>query len=143
MTKQNLKRLALLVVAGLPAMEVGAQQADPGMEAGIDLCVQMRERIFECKEQFADFFVARHNPPPEQRDALRRKALEEIVQEGSGPLEPRRKICAAMARPGHAPPSKEWLDEARKKLEGCAATTDCSARVACMKNILKPGKLAK
>ena len=44
-----------------------------------------------------------------------------------------------MAKPGQSP-SKDWLDSAKKKLNECAAAPDCNARVACMKDITRPGQ---
>jgi hypothetical protein len=42
-----------------------------------------------------------------------------------------------MAKAGQKP-SKEWLEDSKKKLDACAATANCNARVACMKDIFKP-----
>ena len=42
-----------------------------------------------------------------------------------------------MAKPGQKP-SKEWLEASKKKLDACAAITDCNGRVTCMKDLFKP-----
>jgi RNA polymerase sigma-70 factor (ECF subfamily) len=142
MSNENLKRVATFLGVALPALVAGAAQddlSDPKIRQGVDMCVQMREQIFECKEAFAEVFVARRNPPPEQREALLRKALEEITKDGSGPLEPRQKVCAAMVKPG-PPPTQERIDAMKKKLQTCGATTDCQARVACLSDVLRPGE---
>ena len=138
MSSKHLVRAAAVLGLAIPTLVAGAEESvDPKLQQGIDLCVQMRERIFECKEEFADVFVARFNPPPERKAALRKKALEEITADGSGPLEPRQKACAAMARPGRMP-SDEQIQQMKKVLDDCAKQ-DCKTRVACMSSIVKPG----
>jgi hypothetical protein len=102
----------------------------------------MRELIFECKEEFADVFVAMRNPPAEQRAALRKTALEEITADGSGPLPPRRQACEGMARAGKNL-GEDWLTEAQKKMDTCAAISDCKARVPCVQSLMKPPGRAK
>jgi RNA polymerase sigma factor (sigma-70 family) len=140
MSKENVRRLAAFFGVMLPALAASAQEStDPKIQQGIDLCVQMRERLFECKEEFADSIIVQRNPPPEQRDALRRKAIEEIVKDGSGPLEPRQKACAAMAKPGQSP-SAEWLAKMKQAMDGCVAKPDCKARVACFAQVSRPGQ---
>lgn len=138
MTRDRVKKTVLMMlVAGLPAVASGSALADP-LQEGIDLCVAMREKIFECKDAFATAFVARLNAPAEQQSALRKKALEEITADGSGPLEPRQRACAETAKSKGAPPPekvKEW----KAKLEACFVKTDCNERVACMQPVVKPG----
>jgi hypothetical protein len=105
-------------------------------EDAVNLCVEMRERIFECKEDFAEAFVAHHNPRPEQRQAMKAKALEEIIADGSGPLEPRRQVCAETMKRGPAPPADKIRDF-RQSLADCAAKSGCPARVACLMPLMK------
>jgi RNA polymerase sigma factor (sigma-70 family) len=134
MRTENLKRAVAFLGVALPALLASAEQKrHPLTEQGIDLCVATRERSFACKEEFADALIARRNPPPEQRAAWRRKAIEKITADGSGPLEPRRDRCAAMVLPGPPPPTeKAGLERIRKRLDECTAQPDCTARVACL-----------
>jgi hypothetical protein len=138
MSSKNVMLAAAVLAAAIPTLTAHAEEkVDPKLQQGIDLCVRMRELIFECKEDFAEAFVARRNPPPERKAALLQKAREEITADGSGPLEPRQKACAAMARPGQVP-SDELLAGMKKALDDCAKQ-DCKARVVCMSGIMKPG----
>jgi hypothetical protein len=120
------------------ALFTGAAHADDTaqIEEGINLCVEMREKIFECKEEFADAFVDHHNPPANQRTAMRAKAIEEITNDGSGPIEPRRKACAESARGGR--PGADKMQALKQGLATCAATADCKARVACLMPLIRP-----
>jgi hypothetical protein len=90
MKPENLKRLGALVGAALPALLAGAEvKADPALvEEGVSWCVQMREKVFECKEAFADTNSMINSAPAERRKALRAKFMEEITADGSGPLAP-------------------------------------------------------
>jgi hypothetical protein len=130
-----------LVRAGLAAgaLFAGTAQADDakGVEDSTNLCVEIREKIFDCKEEFADAFVDHHNPPAGQRAAMRAKALEEITNDGSGPIEPRRKVCADMARAGQRLPADK-MKTMKEGLATCAAMADCRARVACLMPLIRP-----
>jgi RNA polymerase sigma factor (sigma-70 family) len=133
-------------VAALPILVASAQaQADMAalIEEGVDLCVEVREKVFECKNEFAEAFVNQRNPPPEQRKALVKKALEEIVADGSGPVEPRRDKCRAMAKRTQGSQDEAQLrgklDGMKKVLAFCAGKETCSDRVECMKDFFKGG----
>jgi RNA polymerase sigma factor (sigma-70 family) len=134
MRRENLKRAAAFLGVALPALVAGAgEKRDPVTEEGIDLCVATRERTLECKEEYADAIIAHYSPSPERQAALRRKVIEKITAEGSGPLEPRREKCAAMAMPGPPPPTeKAGLERMRKAIDECFAQPECTARVACL-----------
>jgi hypothetical protein len=128
-------RAPLLAVLALPfAISARPAQADDAQASkAVDLCVQTRERIFECKDEFAEAFVAHHNPPAAQRAKMKQKALEEIVGDGSGPLEPRRQACSQ----GGPPPAPEKLAALEQGLARCAATPNCQARVDCLMPVIK------
>ncbi len=123
---------------GLLALAVSsnALAEEATTEDGINLCVQVRERIFECKEDFAEAFVAHHNPKPEQRETMRRKALDEITADGSGPIEPRRQACAESTKGGPAL-TADKLREFKRGLADCVARSGCPARVSCLMPIIK------
>jgi hypothetical protein len=133
-TRKHLIRSIGLVAL---ALATSAHAEDKStIEDGVNLCVEMREKIFECKEDFAEAFVAHHNPRPEQRQAMKQKALEEITADGSGPIEPRRQVCAEMAKRGMAPPADK-IRELRRGMADCAAKSGCPARVACLMPLIK------
>jgi RNA polymerase sigma factor (sigma-70 family) len=150
MTNETRRRMGALMGVALPALVAGGQAAaGPGVDpaflaAAADHCVQMREKVYECKDAFAESFVNRHKPTPEQRAALLARAYEEIVADGSGPLEPRKKACEATVNKMLKAEEPEILN---RKLEGmkkllafCAAKTDCNERVECMVPFFPPGK---
>ena len=133
-TRNNLIRSLGLVALALANTAYAEDKATT--EGAVNLCVEMREKIFECKEDFAEAFVAHHNPKPEQRQAMKAKALEEITADGSGPLEPRRQVCAETMKSGTAPPADK-IREFRQVLADCAAKPGCPARVACLMPLIK------
>ena len=132
MRRENLKRAAALFGVVLPALVAGAEESGKTLtkEESIDFCVDMREKTAECKEEFADHFASMG--PPERREAIRKKVLEELVADGTGPREPRRQKCAAQAE--RKPPSykQEDVKEARK----CFAEKDCKTAFACLKPLI-------
>lgn len=136
------RKAAALVGAALPVL-VAASQAQAALaDEAVNWCVEMREKVFACQDEFADAFVARRHPPPEQQMALVAQALEEIRQEGSGPLPPRRERCRQwVARrleeePGGDREAK--LAAVKKLLAFCSAKEDCKARVECLLPFLGP-----
>jgi hypothetical protein len=67
--------LALSLVALLPTFASNAAEDAPSPTHDLSLfCLVFRERMFECRHQFADVFVSWWDPPPEQRERLRAKA---------------------------------------------------------------------
>jgi RNA polymerase sigma factor (sigma-70 family) len=142
MQSNTAKRAATLVGAALPALMAAAQAQAALSDEAVGWCVELREKIFACKDEFAEAYVARRSPPPERQMALVAKALEEITEEGSGPLGPRREKC------------RQWVSQrldkepvgdrdgklaAAKKMVGfCAAKEDCKSRVECLLPFLAP-----
>ena len=146
--KTSPKKAGALLGIALPVLVAASAHAGaprPIIEEGVNLCVEMREKIFECKQDFADAFVAYHNPPPAQRKAMRAETLEEIAADGAGPLEPRKDRCRAMGKAieaeagGDQETLKVKLDGMKKVLAFCAAKTDCKERAECMLPFIKPG----
>jgi RNA polymerase sigma factor (sigma-70 family) len=136
MTSNRVKRVTTLVGSALPAlMAAAAAQAAVGEEA-VSWCVEMREKVFACKDEFAEALVARRHPPAEQQMALVAKALEEISEEGSGPPGPRKEQCRQwLARRLEQDPASDRgakLAAAKKMLAVCSAKDDCKGRVECL-----------
>jgi hypothetical protein len=132
-------RAAILTTCLANALLVGAAHADPtpATDDGVNLCVEMREKIFECKEEFADAFVEHHNVPAAEKAATRAKAVEEITADGAGPLEPRRQACADTMKKGAHPPADK-VAAMKQGLAKCAAEPNCKARVACLMPLIRP-----
>jgi hypothetical protein len=137
MTHRPLAPAAFLAVAITLNIPVAALAQAPSDGEAIKLCVETREKIFECKEQFAEAFVNHHRPPAAERAAMKAKALEEIIADGSGPLGPRRQVCADMAAQGKRPPADK-LQELKKGLAECTAKASCDARAACLMPLIRP-----
>jgi RNA polymerase sigma factor (sigma-70 family) len=133
MMREKVKMAVALFGTALPALVAGADQGGKPLprEELIAVCVEFKEKALVCKEELADHFAA--FAPPERREKIRAKALQEIVQEGSGPLEPRQKKCAEDVDPkGKKPMSFGALTEPDvAALRICEKETDCKKRVEC------------
>jgi hypothetical protein len=128
--------LATSLVALLPAFRSHAAD-DEAPQANHDLrlfCLEFRERMFECRQEFADAFIHWWHPPAAQRDRLRAKALDVVTKGGSGPREPRMRACPRDSGLW----SEQWLRVMREDLSACAARTDCHARTTCAMPIMFP-----
>jgi hypothetical protein len=135
MTATNTARVVLL--AGLLLGPAARADQPAANEDAVNMCVEMRERIYECKEPFADAFVEHHNPPAAERAKMRAKALEEITNDGSGPIGPRRQACVDTVKGSKVPPP-EKVRELKEGLARCAAEADCDKRVACLMPLIRP-----
>jgi hypothetical protein len=112
----------------LPAAPATAEDPKaPNRDETISLCVQAKEIVVQCKDEMADFFAAM--VPAEKRASVRAKALKEIVEEGSGPLEPRRAKCGVDFDRGKRMGRVTAAD--LKAMQTCDKERDCKARVAC------------
>jgi hypothetical protein len=139
----GLKAAALLAIVSLTATAAEQEKAQPTTrEELIDLCVKAREHDFECKEQFIDSMIAlrvKHQPQMKklaEQDlaAIKIQGIKEITQEGSGPIEPRRALCAE----AHDDlKSRNSPLEKFVAVEKCAQIKDCSARMKCEMPLLE------
>ena len=137
MSSKGLKTVTVLFGVAIPALVAGAEkQADSALrEAAISGCVTLREKVFECDAAFAELFIK--DAPPERRNALRGKALEEIANDGAGPIEPRRQKCAAVIDKSPAPTSKEQIAGFENAINGCWSKGDCKERADCLWPIMQ------
>lgn len=133
-------RAATWAIAGILsltlALAAAARAGGTDRDAQIAFCVEAKEKALTCKEALADHFanMVPATAPAAQRDRVRAKALAEIVQEGSGPIEPRRAKCALDRDRGRRIGRLERADLAA--IERCQDASDCQARVACWMAIL-------
>ncbi len=126
-----------LVGVTLPALVAGAQQsAVLTAPEVLDFCIEMRERYLVCKEVLADIRVAR--VPADKREGSRRMVLQEIVEDGSGPLERRRARCTADLKL----PGAFWISLLThadvSAIRACHAEQDCKNGIACWMNVVEP-----
>jgi hypothetical protein len=132
---------ALVLVAGpwSVALEAKPPVKPLTAEEEIAACVTLRERANECRELFIDELIdlrTRRTVTPmtkEQRQASRAKGVADLQADATGPLEPRRKKCAAdlaVAKANPPPPVPDRADVA--KLDRCYRHKDCKQRVDCM-----------
>jgi hypothetical protein len=130
----------------LLALPLQARAADNDDRASRDeeiaACVENRERSFECKDPFIDAMIdlrlsrSGKKVTAEERAAMKAKGLEEIAEDGAGPLRPRQGKCAAMV---DRLTKKGRRTITRAKLAAfkpCYGETDCTKRVSCMMPLL-------
>jgi hypothetical protein len=67
---------------------------------------------------------------------MREKALRDLADNGTGPLERRQARCKSMLQ-GMGERHKKVAEEKTSSIKACYAEKDCKARVACMKPILE------
>jgi RNA polymerase sigma factor (sigma-70 family) len=130
MTRARTKLAAFFGVA-LPALVAAAQDEKPlSRDENIAFCMEFRERTVVCKEELSHLFAEMAPPSttPEQRERIRQKALKEIEQDGTGPVEPRRAKCAASVDRGFS-----FTQGEVKAGRACMAEKDCKKSVACMR----------
>ncbi len=121
---------AALFGVALPALVAGAEAQDrsPTRQEGITACVEFKEKTVRCKAELADYFAT--FAPAEHREKLRRKAAEEIEEEGTGPLAPREAKCAA-AVDGTSGKAEYW-----SAMRPCSDEPDCAKVVTCASPIM-------
>jgi hypothetical protein len=133
MNRGNVKLLLVVVlVSSGVSVAAPSRPVDP-----VATCVSLREKIFQCKEAFADDHVARVHAGPQERETVHSRVLADISGGGGGPLSDRQAACAHDLA-GDGPWSRSWLAGHARALDGCAAEKRCPARVACMVPILFP-----
>ena len=128
-------RLAAFFGVALPAMVAAAQDDKPlSRDENIAFCVEFRERTVVCKEEYSHLFVSMVPPstPPEQKERMRQKALKEMEEDGTGPLEPRRAKCAASVDHGFG-----FTQGEVKAGRACMDEKDCKKAVACMQPLFE------
>ena len=134
MTRAHAKLAAFFGVA-LPALVAAAQDEKPlTRDENIAFCVEFRERTVVCKEELSHMFANMMPPstPPEQKERVRQKALKEIEEDGTGPVEPRRAKCAASVDHGFS-----FTQSEVKAGRACLDEKDCKKSVACMQPLVE------
>jgi hypothetical protein len=133
--------LLLATLFALPGVARAAGDDQPLTEEEmISACVENREKSYECKEPFIDAMIdlrtkqAGKTLTPDERAKMKAKGLEEIAEDGAGPLEPRRAKCAAMTNKMKKGPKVQHAT--LNNLRRCYAEQDCTKRIACMMPIM-------
>jgi hypothetical protein len=135
MTQTRLKQAIVFFGVALPALVAAAEEGKPlSRDDAIAFCVEFRERTVVCKEElsyvFADMMPA--GTSAENKEKVRQKALKEIEEDGTGPLEPRRAKCAA-----HVDRGLTFTQGDVKSGRACMAEKDCKKAVACIQPLLQ------
>ena len=143
MNEAALKKTVILFGLVLPALATAGEADKPlPREEAINTCVWYKEVALQCRNELADFFVATYakpDTPPETRARWREKALKEIVDEGSGPLGPRKEKC------GRDIDKRPITYGDLATLKRCAAKVgdDCKAAVECARAFAQRGRPQK
>jgi RNA polymerase sigma-70 factor (ECF subfamily) len=143
MNEAILRKTVVLFGLVLPTL-ASAGEADKPLprEQAVDTCVWYKEVALQCRNELADFFVAafaKPDTPPEAKERLRERALKEIVDEGSGPVAPRREKC------GKDVDKRPITYGDLATLKKCAARVgdDCKAAVECARAFATRGQTRK
>jgi RNA polymerase sigma-70 factor (ECF subfamily) len=134
-----LRKTVVLFGLVLPALANAGDASKPlPKEEAVNTCIWYKEVAVKCKEELADYFAsfAPAGTPPEKRARYRARALEEIVAEGTGPLEPRRAKCAVDIEKQPI----TYGDLALLKSCAAQAKDDCKAAVECAKSFARRGR---
>jgi RNA polymerase sigma-70 factor (ECF subfamily) len=142
MNEAMLKKTVILFGLVLPTLAMAGEADKPlPREEAIKTCVWYKEMAVQCRNELADFFAtfAKPGTPPEVLARYRAKALKEILDEGTGPLQPRREKCSQDVE--KRPITYGDLATLKK----CAAQTneDCKAAIECANAFAKRGKAEK
>jgi hypothetical protein len=116
---------------------------EPAPSSLVDRCVAFRERACRCRHEMVEPMlqlrirtrkdIAQLAATPGGQARLRRMALQEFVEDGSGPLLPRRNRCEAMVN-GMDARKRAVADE----LEECDRDwSDCARWVSCVMPVLE------
>ena len=145
MKNERLKRAAVFLGVVLPSLAAGAEGASQNAaleQTLVDACLEMHEKMYDCRDDFVDTMLDLHlakanqKVTPEQRAKLRDKALRDLAENGTGPLERRQARCKSMLQ-GMGERHKKVAEEKTSSIKACYVEKDCKARVACMKPILE------
>jgi RNA polymerase sigma factor (sigma-70 family) len=145
MKSERLKQAAIFLGVVLPSLAAGAEGANQNAgleEAVVNACLEMHEKMYECRDPFLDTMLdlhlsrAGHKVTPEQRAKMREHALRDLTETATGPLERRQARCKSMVeKMGER--HKKVAESKGSSLKACYAEQDCQARVACMRPILE------
>jgi RNA polymerase sigma factor (sigma-70 family) len=143
MKRERLKRAAVFLGVVLPSLAAGAAEAaqDAALEqAVVDACVELHERMYECRDPYIDAMIDLHlggkRISPEEKAKLREHLMQGLTETATGPLEKRQARCKSML--SQAGERHRKVAEARwPSLRACYKEQDCQARVACMKPIFE------
>jgi hypothetical protein len=135
MMKIRAQQAAALFGVVLPALVASADGAQPlPREDAIAFCIEQREWVADkCANEFADLLTER--VPPDKRARVREKAMQEIKEGGTGPLEPRQKARAAELDKGRQLAQISTY-AGREAIRACQQQTDCKTALACGQRVM-------
>ena len=123
LTNQAARAAALMVALPALAATAAEKPAKPTTEEAVALCTSVFERVWDCREQMADAYVAKATP--EEKKKLRKLALAEVVKD-SADID---KKCAAdtiMKLVDDYPPERV------QKIRDCTKASSCQAYATCI-----------
>ncbi len=143
MKNERMKRAAVFLGVVLPSLVAGASGAaqDAALEqAVVDACVELHEKMYQCRDPYIDAMVDLHlggrKISPADRAKLREHLMQGLTETATAPIEKRQARCKTLM--SQAGETHRKLAEARwPSLRACYQERDCQARVACMKPILQ------
>lgn len=132
MMRAKVKQAAALFGVAIPALVASADTGgrELSRDEHITFCVQRWEKMAACKDEFAAHFSDKL--PVERREVHRAKFMKQVLEAGTGPVEPRREKCAASIDRVQPVVTASEVTKAR----ACFAEPDCKTVVACMKPMM-------
>lgn len=129
--------------APAPASTPQASASEPLSTAeAVAFCVRLHEQAAPCAGEFIDLTMdlrAKYFPEfaekiatPEARAAAKKTGMEEVMADGTGPLEPRQQRCQDYVE--HGPPTPR---DAPARLEPCFAKAVCAEKIECMRPVME------
>jgi|GEM_PF-7018655 len=125
-----------------PAQAVSAAPDEYlSLEDATDLCVHLHEEMVSCAPEFMDLIIDLrrrydpswpvNHPTPESEAEAKVVGIEELKNEGSGPLEPRQELCRGYAQSPKTP------REVPATLDPCFKISDCTQKVECTRPVME------
>ncbi len=132
--------------AGAPAVAAPSPASSDGellsAAESVDFCVRLHEQMVPCAPEFIDLTMdlrAKYFPEfaqkiatPESRASAKKIGIDEVMADGAGPLEPRRKRCQEYVE--HGPPTPR---SAPLQMEPCFAKQACGEKIECMRPVME------
>lgn len=105
------------------------------------LCVHLHEEMVSCAPELMDLIIdlrrrydpswPANHPTPESEAEAKIVGIEELKDEGTGPIEPRRERCRGYAQAPKTP------RDVPATLDPCFKITDCTQKVECTRPVME------
>jgi hypothetical protein len=129
-------------VAPRPAPPVSAEADEYlSLEDATALCVHLHEEMVSCAPELMDLIIELRrrydpswpvdHPSPDSEAEAKAVGIEELKNEGTGPLEPRQELCRGYARSPKTPRAVPAT------LEPCFKISECKQKVECTRPVME------